>query len=119
MIWNLDIAKDYGRLLDDIRNLSIKSRLLLEKGAAYQFDLSLIKLALSSAGMETEIKKKKDKLNHFPYEENVDPFIWKYKFYNIKDNQIKDCKMFDCIRNLKTKVLSLEILKQKKNIVLS
>ena len=59
MIWNLDIAKDYGRLLDDIRKLSIKSQLLLEKGAAYQFDLSLIKLALSSAGMETETKKKK------------------------------------------------------------
>ena len=89
--------------------------MLLEKGAAYQFDLSLIKLALSSAGMETETKKKKkDKLNHFPYEENVDPFSWKYKFYDIKDNQIKDCEIFHCIRNLKTNVLSLEILKQKK-----
>ena len=59
MIWNLVTANDYGRLLDDIRKLSTKSRLLLEKGAAYQFDLSLIKLALSSAGMETETKKKK------------------------------------------------------------
>ena len=58
MIWNLVTANDYGRLLDDIRKLSTKSRLLLEKGAAYQFDLSLIKLALSSAGMETETKKK-------------------------------------------------------------
>ena len=81
MIWNLDIAKDYGRLLDDIRKLSIKSQLLLEKGAAYQFDLSLIKLALSSAGMETETKKKKtDKLNLFSYEENVDLFSWNINF---------------------------------------
>ena len=23
-----------------------------------------------------------------------DLFSWKYKFYNIEDNQIKDCKMF-------------------------
>ena len=63
MIWNLVTANDYGRLLDDIRKLSTKSRLLLEKGAAYQFDLSLIKLALSSAGMETETKKKKQQIN--------------------------------------------------------
>ena len=81
MIWNLVTANDYGRLLDDIRKLSTKSRLLLEKGAAYQFDLSLIKLALSSAGMETETKQNKtDKLNLFSNEENVDLFSWNINF---------------------------------------
>ena len=44
---NLVIANDYGDLLDDIKELSTKSRLLLEKGPAYQFDLSLIELTLS------------------------------------------------------------------------
>ena len=52
MICNLVIANDYGRQLDDIKKLSTKSRLLLEKGAAYQFDLSLVELALSFPGME-------------------------------------------------------------------
>lgn len=35
---NLVIANDYGNLLKDVRELSTKSRLLLEKGPAYQFD---------------------------------------------------------------------------------
>ena len=37
---NLVIANYYGGLLDDIKKLKllIKGRLLLEKGAAYQFD---------------------------------------------------------------------------------
>ena len=46
MNFNLVIANDYGDLLGDIKELSTKSRLLLEKGPAYQFDLSLIELAL-------------------------------------------------------------------------
>ena len=41
---NLVIANDYGRLLDNIKKLSTKSRLLLGKGAAYQFCLSSVKL---------------------------------------------------------------------------
>ena len=49
---NLVIANDYGGLLYNIKKLSTKSRLLLEKGAAYQFDLFLVELALSSPGME-------------------------------------------------------------------
>ena len=32
---SLVIANDYGDLLDDIKELSTKSRLLLEKGSAY------------------------------------------------------------------------------------
>ena len=52
MICNLVIANDYGRQIDDIKKLSTKSRLLLEKGAAHQFDLSLVELALSFPGME-------------------------------------------------------------------
>ena len=44
MNWNLPIANDYGELLDDIKKLSAKSRLLLEKRPAYQFDLSLLRL---------------------------------------------------------------------------
>ena len=48
---DLVIANDYGGLLDNIKKLQIKSQLLLEKGAAYQFDLSLAGLAVSFPGM--------------------------------------------------------------------
>ena len=67
---NLVIANDYGRLLDNMKKLLTKSRLLLKKGAAYQLDLSLVKLALSFPGME----KKPDKLNLLSYQENVELF---------------------------------------------
>ena len=111
---NLVTANDYGGLLDDIKKLSTKSWLLLEKEATYQFDLSLVELELSFPGM----KKAPDKLNFLSYQENVDLFSWKYKFYNIPDNQIKDCKIFSHICNLKIKALSLKILKKQENIVL-
>ena len=52
---NLVIANDYGDLLEDIKKLSTKSRLLLEEGAAYQFDLSLLTLAFSYPSMKREI----------------------------------------------------------------
>ena len=67
---NLVIANDYGRLLDNMKKLLTKSRLLLKKGAACQLDLSLVKLALSFPGME----KKPDKLNLLSYQENVELF---------------------------------------------
>ena len=46
---NLVIANN---LLDNIKELSTKSWLLLQKGLAYQFDLSLIELALYFPGIE-------------------------------------------------------------------
>ena len=49
---NLVIANDYGGLLEDIKKLSKKSRLLSKKGAAYQFDLSSVELALPFRGIE-------------------------------------------------------------------
>ena len=52
MNYNLVIMNDYGDLLDDIKELSTKSQLLLQKGPAYLLDLSLIELAFSFPGME-------------------------------------------------------------------
>ena len=87
---NLVIANDYGDLLDEIKELSTKSQLLLEKGPAHQFDLSLIELALSFPGME----KKVDEMYFLSYPENMDLYSWKYEFYDSNDNQIKNCKIF-------------------------
>ena len=36
--------------------------------------------------------KNPDKLNILSYQENLDLFNWKYNFYDITDNQIKDSK---------------------------
>ena len=87
---NLVIANDYGDLLDDINELSTKSQLLLEKGPAHHFDLSLIELALSFPGMENKV----DEMYFLSYPENTDLYRWKYEFYDSNDNQIKDCKIF-------------------------
>ena len=105
---NLVIANDYGGLSEDIKKLSKKSRLLFTKRAAYQFDLSSVELALPFRGIE-----KIDKLNLLSYQENVDLFNWKYTFY-VSGNQLKDCKFFHHIHNLKIKALSLKIPKNKK-----
>ena len=86
---NLVIANNYVDLLDDINELSTKGQLLLEKGPAYQFDLSLLRLAFYFSGM----KNKVDGLYFLLYQENVGLYSWKYKFYDIKDNQVKDCKI--------------------------
>ena len=57
---NLVIANNYDDLLHDLlysitKEFSSKSRLLLEKGPAYQFDLFLIELALSFPGMDKNV----------------------------------------------------------------
>ena len=67
-----------------------------------------------------------------PYQENVDLFSWKYKFYDITDNtQIKDCKIFftpytqfknkefEFEDTKKTKKYRVVIDNQNKNIVSS
>ena len=37
------------------------------------------------------------------YPENMDLYSWKYKFYEIKDNQIKDCKISSPYTHFKNK----------------
>ena len=112
MNYNLVIMNDYGDLLDDIKELSTKSLLLLEKRPAYQFDLSLIKLALSFSGMES----KADEMYFLSYPENMDLHCWKYKSYDIKDNQMKDCKIFSPYTQSKNKGFVLMDVKKAKKI---
>ena len=48
------------------------------------------------------------------YPENMDLFSWKYKFYDIEDSQIKDCKMFSPYTQFKTKGFEFEDSKKTK-----
>ena len=89
-----------------------KSRLLLQKGAAYQFNLSLAELAIFSSYE----KKTPDKLNLLSQQEKVDISSGKYKLYNITDNQIKDCKIFSPYTQFRNKSFKFEDTK-KKNIL--
>ena len=110
---NLVIANDYGDLLEDMKKLSTKSRLLLEEGAAYQFDLSLLTLAFSYPGMKREI----DELYFFSYQENIDLYRWKHKFYDIKDNQVKDYKIFSLFMQFNNKGFEFQDTKKSKKIL--
>ena len=53
------------------------------------------------------------------YLENMDVCSWKYKFYDMKDNQIKDCKIFLLYMQFKNKGFEFMDVKKLKNIALS
>ena len=48
------------------------------------------------------------------YPENNDLYSWKYKFYDIKDDQIKDCKIFSPYTQYKNKGFMFEDIKKTK-----
>ena len=83
---NLAIANDLDDRLKNIKELSEKGCLLLEKGPAYQFDLCQIQLPFFRQGLERNFSN----LYLLSYPEKIDFYSWKYKFYDIKDNLIKD-----------------------------
>ena len=64
------------------------------------------------------MKHEVDELCFLLYQENIDLYSWKYKFYDIKDNQVKDCKMLSTYTQFKNKGFEFEILKNQKNIML-
>ena len=64
------------------------------------------------------MKHEVDELCFLLYQENIDLYNWKYKFYDIKDNQVKDCKMLSTYTQFKNKGFEFEILKNQKNIML-
>ena len=55
------------------------------------------------------MKHEVDELYLLLYQENIDLYSWKYKLYDIKDNQVKHCK--------KTNKYHAIIDDQNKNIV--
>ena len=70
---NLVIANDYGGPLDDIEKLLTKSWLLLQKGAASQFDSSSVEVALS-------FKKKKKKYGEKKQQMTESLVIWRERW---------------------------------------
>ena len=92
---NLIIANDYGDLTQDIKDLSEKSWLLLEKGPAYQFKLAFVCLLYYHPGLNEKTEE------FLSYKENMEFFSYKYKFYDVIDNQIKNSKIFSPLSQFK------------------
>ena len=99
---NLVIANDFDGRFKDIKDLSEKSRLLLKNGPAYQLDLFYFALGFYCQGM----KRNWTDLYFFSFQKNINCYSWKYKFYDFKDNLIKDCKIFSPYTQFLNKGLS-------------
>ena len=97
MNFNLIIANDCGDVTQDIKDPSEKSRLLLAKGPAYQFKLAFVYLLFYYPGLNRKTKV----LGFLSYKENMEFFSYKYKFYDVVGNQIRNCKNFSPLSQFK------------------
>ena len=90
---NLDLFKDFeahGDLFDDIKKLSKASRLLLEKGAAYQNDIKEVKLWRGAPGTAFECTSFLFQLS----DDVIEHFSWQYKFYDVVENKVRNCNIY-------------------------
>ena len=83
---------------------------MLKNGPAYQLDLSHFALGFYRQGM----KRNWTDLYFLSFQENVNCYSWKYKFYDFKDNLIKDCKVFSPYTQFLNKGLSFQDLAERK-----
>ena len=84
--------------------------MLLKNGPACQFDLSHFALGFHCQGMERNWTN----LCFLSFQENINHYNWKYKFYDVKDNLIKDCKIFLPYMQFLNKGLSFQDLAERK-----
>ena len=87
LILKEDIKKDKEKMIEE---LSEKSRLLLEKGAAYQNDIGWLTSYIADyynfPGFGVTY-------NFITYPKIIGEYSYKYKFYNTKMKKITDCKI--------------------------
>ena len=78
--------------------LSEKSRLLQEKGAAYQNDIGFLTSYIADyynfPGFGVTY-------NFFIYPKIIDEYSYKYKFYDTKMKKITDCKIYSLFSHFK------------------
>ena len=89
---DLDLQEDIKNdgVLDEIKKLSEKSRLMLEKGPAYQNDIKRINLVVSFAGTIIE----KISFDFQLTTERINQYSWSYKFYSNEERKVRDCKIY-------------------------
>ena len=93
---NLEQNFKNGSMLDGIRELSEKSRPLLAKGPAYQNDIKDVYLYAGVAGTTQQ----QITLIFFNVTANINRFSWHYKFYDVEEKKIRDCKIWSPLRSI-------------------
>ena len=116
--WNLilkeEIKKDRKKSIEE---LSQKSRILLEKGLAYQNDIGWLTSAIAPyynfSGFGVTY-------NFITYPNIIDENCYNYKFYDTVDKKIKDCKIYSLFSHFKGNGFEFQrIIGPKKNDTVS
>ena len=81
--------KDDG-VIEEIKKLSEKSWLLLEKVPAYQNDIKIMYLWQGVPGTTLE----KVSFGFLLSTANINRLSWHYKFYDVEEKKIMDCKIY-------------------------
>ena len=90
---NLIIHDDYEHVSDEIKQLSKKSNLLLEKGpdCFFKIDEENPNIKFYNFG---QLQSKRKPMPYQKYLQNIEYYLYKYKFFDVKTNTIKDGKIF-------------------------
>ena len=114
---NLILKKEIKKDKKKIEELSQKSRLLLEKGAAYQNDIGWMTSAVANyynfSGFGVTY-------NLILYPKIIDEYSYKYKFYDTVKKNIRDCKIYSPLSHYKGNGFEFQrIIRPKKNDLIS
>ena len=89
MKYKKDVKKDKEKLTEELSN---KNNILLTKGPAYKNDIKNLITKQKSPYNFEEFSSKNYSFSTDPSE--IELYCWKYKFYDIKDKVIKNCKVW-------------------------
>ena len=81
-----------------IEELSAKSRLLLQKGAAYQNDIEWL---ISATARYYNFSGFGVTYNFITYPKIIDKYSYKYEFFDTKMKRITDCKIYSPFSHFK------------------
>ena len=84
---NLIIHDDYEHVSDEIKQLSKKSNLLLEKGpdCFFKIDEENPNIKFYNFG---QLQSKRKPMPYQKYLQNIEYYLYKYKFFDVKTNTI-------------------------------
>ena len=107
------IKKDKEKMIEE---LSARSRLSLQKGAAYQNDIGWLTSATAGyynfPGFGVTY-------NFITYPKIIDEYSYKYKFYDTKMKRITDCKIYSPFSHFKGNGFEFKRIEKKKKMIQS
>ena len=108
---NLIIHDDYEHVSDEIKQLSKKSNLLLEKGpdCFFKIDEENPNIKFYNFG---QLKSKGKPMPYQKYPQNIDYYLYKYIFFAVKTSTIKTVKFSLHIHNFRIQDLNLKTMLQ-------